>query len=565
MNNNVFEDDSSFSEKSLQNDELAVFFNEKSHINDHLSVPNNLSMFPERKKSLLTSSLTQKTKIAAMSTGNLNNLAEGSEKTVRLLGGLLKENSSLLNSTKLSPNIASTPNLDFTIPISSDINNDNIADDDRLPEIPLPSQRTDNNTRKYTQRQVNRTVIENDQLDMNESDIWNNLNDVPLGMFNTGNSKGKKQNYHENNNYIDYNTERVNYVRNKNNVSQMAFDDSVNTEVKSKNSEVDQRSDISTPFKENIPTKKYQYRIEEQISNIFDRASNSFKRLFANEFKALLNHPFVSPYAIDIDEFNRDLRNEIKDAINIPFVSSNNSEISNGDAVFGNIIDDNIKSIKDVLIDNVGLRKSTLEKQCIGLAQLYEKLNDLLEKYKEVSQSTLRELEREQRDLSHIKNTTNAKMKVYKKQLHDLSLKKLELESLTNSQCQEFDDLDRAYGRLQLRLREFETEKLFGGLTASLAYYGEIKEQVESLKKHLEMDTFDFVAETPNLEKMMKIEIEELRNEIADIQFAQRQMESNLKEDDIVPPRKRKTMKAVKINQITETQASKMRSKSGDE
>lgn len=261
---------------------------------------------------------------------------------------------------------------------------------------------------------------------------------------------------------------------------------------------------------------------ESSINNSLDRSFSSFKRSITRE----VSSAFRPSNSFDFSVFDTFLTGLVTEVTNIfeipPSILSNDANSSNlsimnisntSNIMFTNSMstsallsntpssnieqllvkklsqsfDENAKPIRKLLADAEVRNSQNRDKRIDDLKNLHNALNDLRIAVKNLSDSSVQELERERYDAAARRDEQQAKFRGIERRARSLKLKRSELESKLNHLKIEKESVDRLQKQMEEAHHEWEETPADSGNSITL----KLQKEIEDLRNELSNDNSD--------------------------------------------------------------------------
>ncbi|OHT09824.1 hypothetical protein TRFO_21091 [Tritrichomonas foetus] len=188
--------------------------------------------------------------------------------------------------------------------------------------------------------------------------------------------------------------------------------------------------------------------IEIGIENAFDHASSQFQRLFLNEFSALMRPSYQMPYNTELDTFIDSLSTDISKELK----TMNDSYSSRQTQAFEKRINTLFTQCsKDIHLDienSYERERAIKEKAHKKLRNLQSAIEDLNDSFTTNANKAKKTIDHFIKDSSLTRSNRVIKAQILQKELRELTLERLHLESKVNRQLTEFENLERSQNEM---------------------------------------------------------------------------------------------------------------------
>ena len=304
-------------------------------------------------------------------------------------------------------------------------------------------------------------------------------------------------------------------------------------------------SPVYSPIQTQLP-------IELGFSASLDRSMSNFKRMFTSEFSSIIRQQSTNTPAFEVDDFADKLSNEIANIIEapIPPMDINSQQITRRIA---SSIDEQTKPVTSVLAEAEARNTASAEHHISELKQLQEELEALRTAFKSNSDNIIRELERERQNSAAIRDAELSHSRDIEQKLRSLKLREVELDTRSKNQAVEKDSIERSMKQFEQKKREWEDETLPKMYDEGSAIRRRILEEINSLRNDISQESFDDLSAIINDGlKVIKDEGENLRNELIDLEMANRWVMSHVRES--VPKKSPSSKRLRKSTVLDQTQ-----------
>ena len=304
-------------------------------------------------------------------------------------------------------------------------------------------------------------------------------------------------------------------------------------------------SPIYTPIQTQLP-------IELGFSASLDRSMSNFKRMFTSEFSSIIRQQPTNSQAFEVDDFADKLSSEIAAVIEapIPPMDINSQQITRRIA---SSIDEQTKPVTSVLAEAEARNTASAEHHISELKQLQEELESLRTAFKTNSDNIIRELERERQNSAAIRDSELSHARDIEQKLRSLKLREVELDTRSKNQAVEKDSIERSLKQFEQKKREWEDETLPKMYDEGSAIRRRILDEISSLRNDISQESFDDLSAVINDGlKVIKDEGENLRNELIDLEMANRWVMSRAR--DVVPKKSPSSKRLRKSTVLDQTQ-----------
>lgn len=275
-----------------------------------------------------------------------------------------------------------------------------------------------------------------------------------------------------------------------------------------------------------------QFPMEIGFATSLDRSISNFKRMFTNEFNQIFRQQ-SNNVTFDVDEFSDKLASEIASIIECPVTPAdiNSQNIARKVQV---AIDEHTKPVTGILIEAEQRNSVAAEHHISELKQLQEELDSLRTVYRTSAEQIYRELERERQNSAAIRDNELSHSREIEQKLRTLKLRQIELETRAKNQAVEEESLERSLKMFEQKRREWEDERLPNLYDEGGAIRRRIIDELSALRAEISQESFDELSQTINEGlRIIKEEGDSLRNELMDLELANRWMMSHSRESHI--------------------------------
>lgn len=304
-----------------------------------------------------------------------------------------------------------------------------------------------------------------------------------------------------------------------------------------------------------------QFPLELGFSSSLDRSIANFKRIFSSEFSSIIRSQNLQQQqnGFDFDDFTDKLANEISQIIEAP-IQPTDIDVQNITRKVSTAIDENTKHVTNILSEAEVRNSQSADHHIQELKQLQEELDHLRTSFKQSSDTIIRELERERQNSAAIREAENNRSRELEQRLRNLKLRQIELDTRFKNQALEKDSFDRTQKSFEQKRRDWEEETLPKLYDDNSSVRRRIIDELSAFRTEVSTESFDELSMVINEGlKVIKDEGENLRNELMELEMANRWVMSRQAPPPQPQKRSPKRLKKSSVLDQTQEKLSKIR------
>lgn len=262
-------------------------------------------------------------------------------------------------------------------------------------------------------------------------------------------------------------------------------------------------SKTKSPPKTKILAENYQISVENptraelrlNLESTFDNAIENFGYYFFNELKNLLKPSKIPISSPEIDNFAFSLANEINESFSLPPAQDRTEAIiSRMNSNINIILKEEIDQMSQLLKQNSVRLKAQQEKDLNSLKKLDVEVKSLNQSYQSIKTEIMKSLENERVGLARTNDIYKSQLKMLLDSKRNLSLNRMELETVVNRQKNNAFQLQRKENNLYYAREELHEELLGAYDTKYRKLKVKINCELDGIMEFVENPEFEVIS-----------------------------------------------------------------------